>query len=458
MKKVFIFCTLLFLAMYAVAEATMVRPKDDGKVHLRWATDPNPARVVQTSAFGTMFPQTAVAVDPNASGDSTKVIVQCATGSGADLMDTTPDSEQSLVAAGILLDLTPYAKQMGFDPSHTYPSLRDALMVEGKQYTFPCNVAVDAMVYNKKIFDDHGVAYPKPGWTYADFVRVCKELQDKPSKSGSADIPFANVGGSGFVENLLIGHGGVYFSPDGLHSAMNSPEWVATLQEYQDMMYQDKVIPTPMDSANMSAQGGWGSGGMTIFSAGKAAMIETGRWFICSLPNFPDLQKSIAAVPLPRVGDRPSAGYCQARGAGINAKSPHWRDSLKFLQYLASPQYSKIIVDDGDSLPPDPQLAYSGKALVNDIVPDPAFHQAFVTAIAHAKPVQFSAFIDAAITTRWIGEYVEKVENRIVTPAQATKLLSAQIDQQIRTNLERRPDLQKKYEQVTGKKYTPDWS
>jgi multiple sugar transport system substrate-binding protein len=458
MKKLFSICAVLFVAMYAVAQATMVHPKEDGKVHLKWATDPNPARVVQTSAFGTMFPDTAVAVDPNASGDSTKVIVQCATGTGADLMDVTADKMQSLVEAGILLDLTPYAKTLGFDPSHTYPSLQKALLVEGKQYAFPCNVAVDAIVFNKKIFDDHGVAYPKPDWTYDDFVRVSKELQDKPSKAGNTDIPFANNDGNGFVNNAIVGCGGQYFTADGLHSTLNSPEVIKAVQLYADMMYKDKVIPTPMDSANMSAQGGWGSGGLTIFSGGKAAMVETGRWYICQLPNFPEMQGHIGAVPLPRVGDRPSGGTCGARGAGVNAKSPHWRESLKFLQYLASPQYSKIIVDDGDSLPPDPNLASSGKALVNDIVPDPEFHQAFVTAINNAKPIQYSPFIDAAITSRWYTEYVQKVENRILTPPQAMKMLAAQIDQQIRTNLERRPDLQKKYEQVTGKQYTPDWS
>ncbi|BDI28993.1 hypothetical protein CCAX7_10440 [Capsulimonas corticalis] len=458
MKNIFIICAVLFAAMYAVAEATMVRPKDDGKVHLRWATDPNPARVVQVGAFGAMFPTTAVAVDPNASGDPTKVIVQCATGSGADVIDITADTTQSMVESGILLDLTPYAKQMDFDPSHTYPAVQDALMVGGKQYSFPANVSVNAIIYNKRIFDDHGVPYPKPGWTQDDFVRVCQQLQKNPSKSGNSDIPFANTGGTGIVNDFIVGNGGQYFEPDGLHAAFDSPQVVAAVQQYYDMMYKSKVIPTPMEASNMSAQGGWGSGGMTIFSGGKAAMIDTGRWFICSLPNYPDLMGHLGAVPMPRVGNRPSGVSCGARAVGVNAKSPHWRDALKFLQYLASPQYSKIIVDDGDSLPPNPKLASSGKALVTDVVPDPSFHEAFVEAINSAKPFRYSPFIDASVSSRWYGDYMGKVENQLMTPAQAMKALTAQINQQIRTNLERRPDLQKKYEQVTGKKYTPNWS
>ena len=38
------------------------------------------------------------------------------------------------VKAGLLLDLTPYAETMGFGPDKPYPSLRDGLSVEGKQY------------------------------------------------------------------------------------------------------------------------------------------------------------------------------------------------------------------------------------------------------------------------------------------------------------------------------------
>lgn len=35
--------------------------------------------------------------------------------------------------------------------------------------------------------------------------------------------------------------------------------------------------------------------------------------------------------------------------------------------------------------------------------------------------------------------------------------LAKEVNETIRLNLERCPDLQKKYERVTGKKYRPDW-
>ncbi len=457
MKHIFAFCALAFVGMYLYAVLTVQRTEVPGVVPLRWATDANPARSVQTALFNRLNPGLSVTVDPNPAGDPSKQIVQCATGTGPDLIDTGHEALETLVGAGILLDLTPYAKTMGFDTSRTYPAIEGSLKVEGRQYSFPCNVSSNAVLYNKRIFDDHGVPYPKPGWTYDDFIRTSKMLIEHPSRSGQKHLAVANWLSIWFVGDLLVGNGARLFTPDGLHSALDSHEARAAMQSYFDMMHVHHILPTPADAAAMSSQGGWGSGGLNWFSGGKAAMILIGRWYIVQVPNYPELKGNLGAVPLPKVGDRPSSGVAYTRAAGINVKSPHWRESLRFLQYLASPEYGKVIVEDGDAQPPNPRLAESGQALVNEMVPDAAFHQAFVDSIKNARSLDYSPFIDASEVSRWIQETIEKVENRLLPPDQALRTLAAQIDERIRLNLERRPDLQKKYMQITGKPYRPDW-
>src|SRR5207248_2236223 len=101
-------------------EPYRARPAERGMVHLRWATDANPARTVQTNLFDRLNPGLHVTVDPNPAGDPSKLIVQCATGTGPDIIDLGVESLHALVEAGVLLDLTPYARTMGFDPSRTY--------------------------------------------------------------------------------------------------------------------------------------------------------------------------------------------------------------------------------------------------------------------------------------------------------------------------------------------------
>lgn len=452
MKSTFAICGLLSLILYIAAQATLQKPPENNIVHLTWGTDPNPARTAQVGLFAKQYPGFEVTVDPQAQ-DSTKLIVRCATGSGPDIIDLGQDTMNSLVDAGILLDLTPHAKTMGFDPSRTYPAVKGSIEIGGRQYRFPCNVVANAVIYNKQIFDDHGVPYPKENWNYEDFIRTAKQIQETPSKSGKKHLAIANWSNVAFFEDLLMGCGGNLFSRDGLHCTLNSPEALRALNQYHDLVYKHKVIPTPADAAAMSSQGGWGSGGLNWFSEGKAAMIFIGRWYIVQVPNFPALQGHLGAITVPRVGDRPSSSVAGTRAAGVNAKSPNRAAALKFLQYLASPEYSRMIVADGDSLPPSPAVATTGQAMVNTMVPDARFHEPFLQAIESARPLNFSPFIDALTVTRWIQEYVDKVDNRLLTPEQALNALSAQIDKQIGINLERQPTLQKLYEQRTGHPY-----
>jgi multiple sugar transport system substrate-binding protein len=458
MKQVFVIFLVLFAVMYVMAETTLIHPKKDGIIHLRWATDDNPARKVQTEMFHKLHPDIDVSVDPGLGGDQTKLIVQCATGTGPDIVDVgDQQTMNSLVQTGVLLDLTPYAKSMGFDVSHTYPALKSALMVDGKQYRFPDNVWANCVIFNKRIFDDHGVPYPRQDWNYDDFVRTCKLLLNNPSKSGQKHLAVANWLNSWFVLDLMVGSGGRLFTPDGLKSAIDSPEAIGALQRYHDLMYKEHVLPTTSEAAAMSSQGGWGSGGLTWFATGKAAMIFIGRWFTVQVPEYPNLRDALGATLLPRVDSRPSSGMTDSRAAGINIKSPHWRESLQFLNYLTTPQYNKIIAEDGDALPPNPAFAKTGADLANTGIPDPAFHEPFIVAERNSRPLDMSPFIDMSEVSRWISERIDQVENGIQTPTGAFHSLAEEINATIRTNLERRPDLQAKYRQITGKPYQPDW-
>ena len=453
MRAVFLVLMAIFLALYMLAEVTLDRPPQDGIERLRWCTDPAPARGLQTRTFARMYPGIEVSVDP---GDRIKLVAQCATGTGPDLVDIYSMAEMySFVQAGILLDLTDYAKAMGFSPEATYPAMKDSVCIEGRQYCFPRNVGAECVVFNKRVFDDLALAYPAKNWTYDDLARIGRAIRQGNSKSGRKYIPVANWNNLFLYNNLLIGRGGRYFSEDGLTSRLDSPEAIAAMQLYHDLMHVYRVIPTTAEASAVSSQGGWG-GALNWFSGGKAAMIFIGRWYILQVPHFPDLKGALGAVQLPRVGDRPSVGDIRGGAVGINAKSRHIKEALKFLQYLASPEYGRLIVADGDSLPPNPALARSGADLVNDAVDDPAFHQPFIDAVRASRSLDFSPFIDAGLTQRWLTETIGQVENQLAEPGPAMRSLATEINKEIRKNLRRRPDLQRVYLRITGQLYRGD--
>jgi len=453
MKKLFLIGIVLIAVLYLAAQITLEKPHEDGVIRLRWATDPNPARLAQIKLFSQLHPNIKIVAEP---AFAQRVIVQCATGVGPDVIDVYSIEDMvTYVQAGVLLDLTDFAEAQGFGLDKTYPAVAAALTVEGRQYRFPCSVGANCVIYNKAVFDDHGVAYPRHGWTYEDFIAAASQIKDKPSRSGPTHIPLAKWSTTVLFNDLLIGHGGRYFSDDGLTSLLDSPAALAAIELYHDLLFVHDVMPTLAEAAAISSEGGWGGGSLNWFSQGKAAMIMIGRWYTVLTPNYPQLQGRLGAVQLPRHKSRASAGSAMTRAAGINAKTSKLPQAQLFLRFLASTEYGELIVADGDSLPPNPNLARNGADLVNSTISDPCFQQPFVDAVQNSRPLDVSGFIDAALVNRWLTERIEQVENQLVRPKEAFGELAQQINDRIKLNLQRRPDLRRKYEAVTGRQYQP---
>lgn len=458
MKYVFMGLIGLFIAMYAYAISTLETLGDPERTTIFWSTDPNPARTKQVGIFEELNPDLEGLVDKR---DATKIIVRCATGTGPDVVDIYDVFELATFAeAGILMDLTPFADSLGFGVENTYISLREGLSYQGKQYRFPCNVHANVMVYNKKVLADHGAPLPQPDWTWDDFIESALAVRNNPSASGEKHIPLANWNSEWIYRDLLIGHGGDFFTEDGLHSRLDEEEALQAMELFRDMAITHDIMPTSAEALTLSSQGGWGSGGIAWFFNQQAAYIHIGRWAIVQIPVYlernPDIVENIAAARLPRAPGHPSRGVVGSRAAGINAKSKNPAAAKRFLQYLAGREYSALIVADGDALPPNPAMARTGPNLVNDIVPDPEFHQPFIDAVEEGVTLKMSPFIEAQIVKRWTLEAVQQVENG-ADPRQAITRVAAEIDKRIRQNLHRRPTLQAKYEQVTGERYSDDW-
>jgi ABC-type glycerol-3-phosphate transport system substrate-binding protein len=162
-----------------------------------------------------------------------------------------------------------------------------------------------------------------------------------------------------------------------------------------------------------------------------------GRWYITQLPHYPELGPKLGSVLMPRVEGREPTSRAVCRGAGVNVRTPRREAALRFIEYLASPEYSELIVADGDALPPSPELASDGEALAIPLQPEPAFHQTFIDAVERAGSLDNSPYIDAQVVQRWLIERIESVENQLETPEDAMRSYAAEIDQRIARNIRR---------------------
>ena len=165
MKYVFLSGFLVLLCLSVVAWLWQPR-HDDTRIELIWCSDDNPVRRGQIELFNRLYPKYRLRLDPQNTGME-KVIVQSLAGVGPDLFDCYNGYQLSaFVRSGIALDCTEELARRGIDVNEVWPSLHNLFVLEGRVYGHLDNASARAVWFNKRIFDEEGVPYPTPDWTW----------------------------------------------------------------------------------------------------------------------------------------------------------------------------------------------------------------------------------------------------------------------------------------------------
>lgn len=170
-----------------------------------------------------------------------------------------------------------------------YPGLWEEQLIDGVNYQFPWYQGISAELINKKIYEEGA------GLSVADFPKtidglpaVCQTVKDKTGKV--CDIRLT-------VNDLLAQmtyEGNVkVISEDGKTFTFDSPEAVAWLQMYVDMVkagtVDSSILTTPDDRV-----------GLLTFSSGAAPFYQSGLGLIRDVKsNNPDLYANMAVAPAP---------------------------------------------------------------------------------------------------------------------------------------------------------------
>ena len=172
-----------------------------------------------------------------------------------------------------------------FDWNDFWPAERKAATVDGNVVGVPALVDNLALVYNKKLFDAAGVAYPTASWTWSDLRAAAKKLSDPAKKQfGWAYVADGGEDTVWRFEALLWQAGGQILDPSGSKAAFNSDAGVRALTLLQQMATQDHSVY--LDNGN----GNYGN----LFNSGKIAMLYTGPW---DLSSFTDVDFGVQILP-----------------------------------------------------------------------------------------------------------------------------------------------------------------
>jgi multiple sugar transport system substrate-binding protein len=215
-----------------------------------------------------------------------KVLTAIRGGSVADITYLYGSWAAKLGAGPNVVDLAPLIKA---DPSVNWndfwPAERQAVQVGDKIVGMPALVDNLALVYNKKLFDQAGIAYPTADWTWNDFRAAALKLTDASQKQyGWAYVNDASEDTVWRFDALLWQAGGDILTPDGTHAAFNSDAGVRAATLLQQMATVDHSVY--MDSGN----GNYAN----LFNSGKIGMLFTGPW---DLSGFPDVSYGVQVLP-----------------------------------------------------------------------------------------------------------------------------------------------------------------
>lgn len=184
-----------------------------------------------------------------------------------------------------VVDMSEVVKGDGWNWDDFYPAERKAATVGDKVVGVPALVDNLAIVYNRKMFADAGVAPPTAQWTWDDFRAAAAKLTDPAKQQYGWTIPAD--GSEDTVWHwipMLWEAGGDLLNSDNTTATFNSEAGVKALTTLQQMAADDKSVYLDTTNAN----------GSTLMNGGKIAMSITGPW---DLSMFTDIDYGVQVMP-----------------------------------------------------------------------------------------------------------------------------------------------------------------
>ena len=210
--------------------------------------------------------------------------------------------------------------------SDFWPAGQAAVSPGGKVIGFPALIDNLSVVYNKQLFDEAGLEYPSPDWTWEDFRATAKALTD-PSKnvygvnwpvSGSLDTVWRFI-------PMLWQRGGQVLSEDGTQAAFNSPEGVDILETLRQMSLDDgSIFLDPNDSK-----------AEPLFTSGHLGMFITGPW---EVPVFQEANMDWGDQVLPGVDGDHQTVAGPDNWVILDHSPERVEASIQFLKWLTAPE------------------------------------------------------------------------------------------------------------------------
>ncbi|MFN8443918.1 MAG: sugar ABC transporter substrate-binding protein [Caldilineaceae bacterium] len=261
-----------------------------------------------------------------------------------------------------------------------YPQVVDAFRWQGAQMCIPQNISSPVVYYNKKIFDDAGVAYPAAGWTWDDFVATAQAVTKDGDGDGKTDIYGVGTEASILrVAPFVWMNGGTLFDNDAEPTklALDTPEAKTALQWFVDLQTKYQVAPDAVNEEAESSE--------SRFLNGRLAMFLDSRRVVPTFRTISDFDWDVAALPL----GKQAASVLHSDGFCITKASQGKEAAWKFIEFATSSEGQIILAKTGRTVPSLKSVAESPAYLEPGA--KPANSQVWLDAIPAIRPLPILA-------------------------------------------------------------------
>ncbi|WP_157895120.1 extracellular solute-binding protein [Verrucomicrobium sp. GAS474] len=430
-----------------------------------WATDDNPARVEQMTLFRQWYRDhyhalIDIRIDPS-NAHPEKVIVQSVAGTGPDLFDyegptglqgSGTTGLQGFVESGVILDVTEAAAVGNFGPARFWPAARSSIEYLGRQYGVPDNVFTNLVLADADRMEALKIAPPAAGWKWNDLVALGHRLEEKKEgrivRYGLLHISWID---------LVFQNGGAFFDAAGTRPAFDTPETVEALRFFRDLQRKEHLMPSAAEAASMATAGGFGLAELNQFVAGKSAMLAFGRhgYIVINQVNA-EVNPPHRIVPLPVLTQRRATSFATSRATGINRRSAHVAEALRFLEFLASREFNEQVNRSSDCVGAVPEYLSRPGALSGNRPPiagcdDPIW----IDALSRATPLPCSRFVPGAVLNRIIKEEIDRFQSDLQSPEETARNVDRRLAAAIDETLATHPSLRAQWERETHEERGP---
>lgn len=371
---------LVLLAIAAVMSAAVSVEADP--VTIRYAVVATPAEEVGyraiVDAFNAAQEKVQVQIEVNAGGwdgHREKVLASIAGGLSPDVIRLDEELFPEFVSQGLLLPIDPYVARDGVNLRDYFVPALQVYNYNGKQYGFPLGIKVNAIAYNRDLFQEKGVAYPSESWRWSVELRQAAKKLTAPAESGRESWGMNTDWSLKHLADNIWSYGGDLFSSDFKRILIGEPAAVKALEEYWHLQFVDQVTPR--------------GSGLSNFLAGKLGMWTTGAWEIVRLRNTPRIfDWDFALKPQGPVG-RTQVVRGSAYVVSAATKNPEaaW-EFVKFTTSLAGGEIALKHLVEG--VPMHRRLAAAWNAQ-----PKPPYRpEIFIQAIQTGRPYRVPAIIN----------------------------------------------------------------